>query len=53
MMETLKKKDYGKVARKASKLLKEGVGIAEIINSANRKFNILNRTNNNISEKNS
>lgn len=52
-METLKKKDYGKVARRASKLLKEGVGIAEIINSANKNFSVLNRTNNNMSEKNS
>ncbi len=42
MMEEVRKNDYSKIARKANKLLKEGMGLIEIINSANRSINMLN-----------
>lgn len=46
------KRDYSEIAKKISKMLKEGIGISEIINLAYRNSNILNKSNYNFSEKN-
>ncbi len=37
-MATFEKKDYGNIAKKASILLKEGVGITQILNITNLDF---------------
>lgn len=50
-MELFKKKDYGKIAKKFSALLKEGIGIAEIISLARRDFKISNESNHSLNEK--
>ena len=42
-METSRKDDYSSVAKKASELLKDGVGIIEILNSIRAKYNISNQ----------
>lgn len=47
-METSKKEDYSGVARKVSALMKDGVGIVEIVNSIRTKFNALNQSRENI-----
>lgn len=41
-MTTSKRKDYGEIAQKVSKLLKEGVGIVQILNSASLEHRKLN-----------
>lgn len=47
-METSKKDDYSGVAKKVSELLKDGVGMVEIINSIRANFSILNESRENI-----
>lgn len=51
-MEFSKKKDYGKIAKKFSALLKEGIGIAEIISLARSDFKISNKSDHSVNEKN-
>ncbi len=51
-MEVSRKGDYSEIAKKASKLLKEGIGIAEIINSTQKKLMYINRLDKNINRKN-
>ncbi|WP_173362855.1 hypothetical protein [Candidatus Arthromitus sp. SFB-rat-Yit] len=44
-MEVCKKEDYKEVAKRASKLLKEGIGISEIINSTQKSLINIKRLN--------
>lgn len=50
-MKEVRKNDYHRIARKANKLLKEGMGLIEIINSANRSRNMLNDLDQDINKK--
>lgn len=51
-MRTYKKDDYSEVAKKASALLKEGIGIAEIINSTQKRLMYINNLDKHINRKN-
>lgn len=50
-MESLKKEDHSKAAKRVSLMLKEGIGIVEIINATNRSLSTLNKLGNSCSKK--
>lgn len=50
-MEEFKKGDYEKAAKKARKLLKDGVGIVEIINSTHLNIDTVNKLHNKMNKK--
>ncbi len=50
-MNSLKKEDYSRAAKKVSLLLKEGIGIGEIISATNKSLSTLNRLGNDCSKK--
>ncbi len=50
-MESLKKEEHSKAAKRVSLMLKEGIGIVEIINSTSSSLNTLNKLNNSRSKK--
>lgn len=52
-MRTCKKDEYSEIAKKASVLLKDGIGIAEIVNSTQKKLMYINKLDKNINRKNS
>lgn len=50
-MEPSKNKDYGEIAKKFNSLLKEGIGIAEILSMSRRNFKVLNKSNHSFDKK--